>query len=106
MIFALLLLLLLLLLACVREKMHGLAIRRNTIQCMQAILEATILLEIPLEEEAAAAAARMLRIDESSELSPDVVQVRKGAWCARASACAFALAVPHACVPCLHTCNN
>eukprot|EP00903_Cladosiphon_okamuranus_P006031 g5949.t1 len=56
------------------QRMHGLAIRRNTIQCMQAILEARVLLEIPLEAEAEAAAARMLRIDESSELSPDVVQ--------------------------------
>lgn len=43
---------------------------------MQAILEATVLLEIQLEEEAAAAAARVLRIDESTELSPDVVHVR------------------------------
>lgn len=55
--------------------MHGLAIRRNTIQCMQAILEATVVLEIPLEAEAAAAATRVLRIDESSELSPAVVRV-------------------------------
>lgn len=61
-------------LLCTR-KMHGLAIRRNTIQCMQAILEATVVLGIQLEEEAAEAAARVMMIDESTELSPDVVQV-------------------------------
>lgn len=55
--------------------MHGLAIRRNTIQCMQAVLEATLSLEIELEPEAAAAADRIMEIDEGTELSPDVVQV-------------------------------
>ncbi|CAM9315474.1 unnamed protein product [Pylaiella littoralis] len=56
------------------QRMHGLAIRRNTIQCMQAILEAILSLEIELEPEAAAAADRIMEVDEGAELSPDVVQ--------------------------------
>lgn len=65
----------------VYAKMHGLAIRRNTIQCMQAILEAILSLEIELEPEAAAAADRIMEVDEGAELSPDVVQV--GRVCVR-----------------------
>ncbi|CAM9700856.1 unnamed protein product, partial [Ectocarpus fasciculatus] len=56
------------------QRMHGLAIRRNTIQSMQAILEATVVLGIPLEGEAAAAAGRVLMLDEGTDLSPDIVQ--------------------------------
>ncbi|CAM9978274.1 unnamed protein product, partial [Ectocarpus sp. 13 AM-2016] len=56
------------------QRMHGLAIRRNTIQSMQAILEATVVLGIPLEGEAAAAAGRVLMLDEGTDLSPEIVQ--------------------------------
>lgn len=66
--------------------MHGIAIRRNTIQCMQAIVEATGALDIELVGEAAAAGARVTKLDESAELSPRVVQVRV---CARAPLCVY-----------------
>lgn len=54
------------------------AIRRNTIQCIQAILEATAVLGIQLEggDEAVAAATRVVNLDEGSELTPEVVEVR------------------------------
>lgn len=56
-------------------QMHGMAIRRNTIQCMQAIIEAAGNLQIELTGEAAAAAARVAKLDEAAELTPEVVQV-------------------------------
>lgn len=55
--------------------MHGAAIRRNTIQCMQAIIQATVLLQIELDEEALEAATRVAKLDETAELTPEVVQV-------------------------------
>lgn len=56
-------------------KMHGLAIRRNTIQCMQAVVEATVTLQIELDPMAAEAGMRVLRLDETADLTPSVVQV-------------------------------
>ncbi|CAM9909628.1 unnamed protein product [Scytosiphon promiscuus] len=57
------------------QRMHGMAIRRNTIQCIQAILDATAMLGIQLEggDAAVAAATRVLKLDEGTELSPEVV---------------------------------
>lgn len=55
--------------------MHGMAIRRNTIQCMQAIVEATGALEVELDDESAAAAMRIERLDETAQLDPSVVEV-------------------------------
>ena len=55
--------------------MHGMAIRRNTIQCMQAIVEATSLVDAELKGEAAAAGSRIVKLDEDVELSPSIVQV-------------------------------
>eukprot|EP00904_Undaria_pinnatifida_P004883 jgi/Undpi1/1524/HiC_scaffold_11.g04914.m1 len=56
------------------QRMHGMAIRRNTIQCMQAIVEATSLIEKELKGEAAAAGSRIVKLDEDAELSPGIVQ--------------------------------
>lgn len=56
-------------------QMHGLAIRRNTIQCMQAIIEAMGALKIELTGDALLAAGRVAKLDESAELTPGVVQV-------------------------------
>ena len=58
------------------SKMHGVAIRRNTIQSMQAIIEATVTLHIELDDEAAEAGMRILNLDETADLTPSVVQVR------------------------------
>ena len=42
---------------------------------MQAIVEATSLLDVELKGEAAAAGSRMVKLDEDAELSPSIVQV-------------------------------
>lgn len=57
-------------------QMHGMAIRRNTIQCMQAIIEAIVPLQIELRGEAVNAAARVEKLDEAAELTPEVVKVK------------------------------
>lgn len=56
------------------QRMHGMAIRRNTIQCMQAIIEAIVPLQIELRGEAVNAAARVEKLDEAAELTPEVVK--------------------------------
>ncbi|CAN0024488.1 unnamed protein product [Discosporangium mesarthrocarpum] len=62
------------------QRMHGRAILKNTIQCMQAILEAMRPLGLSVDSRLRGAKNRVAALDESGGLTPAIAKDIAGLW--------------------------